>query len=102
MTKYRAKPTVIDGVRFASKKEAARYCALKLREKIGDISNLTLQPVFPIVIGGQPVAKYVADFSYFHNGAYVVEDVKGMRTPVYRLKKKLVEALYPGVKIMEV
>ena len=110
VTKYKAKPTVIDGVRFASKAEADRYCYLRLLLQAGKISNLELQPKYTIKINGEKICDYVADFRYFtpNNGPQdqvghlVVEDVKGTKTPVYRLKKKLVEALYPGVKIEEI
>ena len=102
MTKYRAVRTTVDGIAFASRAEARRYKELRLLERAGEISRLELQPVFPVTINGALICKYVADFVYFADGARVVEDVKGMVTPVYRLKKKLVEALYPGVKIVEV
>lgn len=100
--KYRAKPTEVDGVRFASKAEARRYCELKLLVQAGEIRNLELQPAFPIVIEGVRVTTYIADFAYFGGGKRVIEDVKGFKTDVYALKKKLVEAMYPGVKIIEI
>ena len=102
MSKYKAKPITIDGIRFASTKEGKRYTELKLLERAGEISRLELQPRYDITINGVKVCTYVADFSYFDKSSRVVEDVKGMKTPVYRLKRKLVEALYPGVKITEV
>ena len=101
-SKYRAQPVVLDGVRFASKAEGRRYGELSMLQKLGEISGLELQPKFPIVIGGKTIATYVADFAYFTRTERVIEDVKGVKTPVYRLKKKLVEALYPGVRITEV
>lgn len=106
-SKYRAVPTVVNGVRFASKKEARRYQDLLLLGMAGEIRNLELQPRFPITVNGERVADYVADFRYqekrnvmcfegvgpiYYKWFDVVEDVKGMKTPVYRLKKKLVEA----------
>lgn len=100
--KYGAVAVEIDGHRFSSKAEGRRYAQLVLLQKLGEISGLELQPRFPIVIDGKLCATYVADFAYFTQGERVVEDVKGMITPVYRLKKKLVEALYPGTKIVEV
>ena len=97
-SKYRAIPTVVDGIRFASKAEARHYGVLKLREKVGDITDLELQPEYPIVVNGVRVAIYRADFRYMertkHGLAQMIVDVKGMATPVYRLKKKLVEAIY--------
>lgn len=99
--KYRAQPTVVDGIRFASKRESERYAQLKLLEKAGDITHLLLQPKFPITVNGIVVCKYVADFSYRRRPNVIIEDVKGFKTPIYRLKKKLFEACYPGLKITE-
>jgi hypothetical protein len=102
-TKYRAVATTVDGIRFASKKEAARYGELKLLERAGHIDRLELQPAYQLVVDGIKVGVYKADFRYRdkRSGYFVVEDVKGVRTPVYKLKKKLVEALY-AVRIREV
>jgi hypothetical protein len=88
-------------VTFASQKEAARYVVLKHLQSVGEISGLELQPKYWLLVGKVPVGAYVADFRYVKDGAIIVEDVKGMRTPVYRLKKKMVEAQY-GIKITEV
>jgi hypothetical protein len=101
-SKYRAIPTVVDGVRFHSKREAKRYGELKLLQTARIIRDLTLQPRFPIEVNGTVVGRYDADFRYIDcaTNKSVIEDVKGMKTPVYRLKKKLVEALYP-VRILE-
>ena len=106
MSKYRAKPQVIDGVRFASKAEAAEYLRLKMLQAAGKIWGLKLQPKFPIVINGVKVCTYIADFEYSEpmptgEAERVVADVKGMLTPMYRLKKKLFELLY-GIRIREV
>ena len=100
-SKYRAEPTVIDGIRFASKKEARRYAALRIAEKSGLIRGLELQPKFPVLINGTKVCTYKADFAYFENGKRVTEDCKGFKTPVYKLKKRMVEAAYPGLEIKE-
>lgn len=92
----------VDGHLFDSLKEAKRYAELKLLQKAGEIAGLTYQIRYPLVVGEQLVATYVADFLYCEaNGAMVIEDVKGVRTPVYRIKKKLLEALY-GIRIQEV
>jgi len=108
--KYRAIKTTIDGITFDSKKEANRYAVLKLMEKTGAISHLELQPEYKIEINGRKICTYRADFRYINKsaigvngqaGAMVVEDVKGMKTPVYRLKKKLVEVCFPGTIITE-
>lgn len=99
-SKYRAQPVVIDGLRFASKKEGARYVELKLLEKAGHIKNLELQPRYDMIVNGVNCGYYKADFRYFQGGKRIVEDVKGVRTPVYALKCKLVKALY-NVEILE-
>jgi hypothetical protein len=101
-SKYRAKPTVIDGHRFHSKKEAERYCELKIMIDAGAITALRLQPSFDLIVNGQLICKYVADFDYYNwkDGIGVVEDCKGYRTPVYGLKKKLMKALH-GITILE-
>ena len=118
--KFHATKTVVDGITFASKKEAARYRELKLLEQAGEIESLELQPVFPLkvqlttgtVMGGARalageypvIGKYIGDFKYFDlraNGGWTVEDVKGFKTPLYRWKKKHVEAQY-GIQIVEV
>jgi hypothetical protein len=93
--KYRNEPVTVDGHRFQSKREARRYAELKTLEKAGTISNLELQPRFPISVNGVHVCAYYADFCYVDSqGRRIVEDAKGLKTPVYRLKKRLVEALY--------
>lgn len=106
MTKYGAIPTEVDGIRFASRAEARRYGVLRLLEAAGEIADLELQPSFELVVNGVKVATYRADFRYrdVATGETVVEDVKGGRatvTPVYRLKRRLVLALY-GIEIKEV
>jgi hypothetical protein len=102
-SKYRAKKVQVDGITFASKKEAARYVVLRLMERNGEISGLELQPRFPLIVDGVEVAVYVADFRYVEDGATVVEDVKSPMTRKlrpYRMKKKLMLALH-GIEIRE-
>ena len=102
-SKYGAQAVVIDGIRFASTKEGKRYAELKLLAKAGEINGLELQPKFLFKLRGAPVFTYIADFSYWtHNGRdRVVEDVKGIRTPLYRLKKKIIEIEH-NIEITEV
>lgn len=100
--KYGAKKTRVDGIWFASQAEANRYSTLKWLEKQGTISRLELQPAFRCSVNGKHICTYRADFAYFADNARTIEDVKGFRTPIYRLKKKMVEAFYPGVHIVEV
>lgn len=94
--KYKNVPTVIDGIRFASKREAKRYCDLKLLERAGEIMNLTLQPRYPLTVSGMHVCTYVADFSYIEtaSGRTITEDSKGVRTRDFINKAKLFHALY--------
>lgn len=99
--KYGAVATTVDGIRFDSKREAARYSELKLLESQGAISNLTLQEPFAFRHSDILIATYKADFLYWENGERVVEDVKGMKTPMYRMKKKMMKAFY-GIDIREV
>ncbi len=99
--KYGNKKTEVDGIKFDSKREAVRYGVLKLLVTAGLITDLRLQVPYQITINGVKVCKYVADFVYIDQGKEVVEDVKGMKTPVYNLKKKLMLACF-GVSISEV
>jgi hypothetical protein len=85
-----------------SKAEATRCDELHLLQSQGLIARLEREPSFRIVHNGKLICTYKADFAYFANNKKITEDVKGMLTPVYRLKKKLVEAFYPGVEIVEV
>lgn len=92
-SKYGNIAVEIDGIRFASKREGNRYAELKLLAKAGEIRGLTLQPKFECWINGFKVLTYFADFEYWdNNGKRFVEDAKGIRTPVYKLKKKIIEA----------
>ena len=101
MNKYRAIRTEVDGIMFASKKEAMRYKELKFLLQEQRISDLVLQPKFPIEVCGKKICTYIADFIYNEDGKQVVEDVKGVKTSVYRIKKKLTEAIY-NITIKEV
>lgn len=102
MSKYHNIKRDVDGIEFDSIAEANRYGDLKLLVKAGIIHNLELQKPYSIEINGVKICKYIADFSYIsQDGKAVVEDVKGVRTPVYRLKCKLMLAVY-GIRITEV
>jgi hypothetical protein len=107
-SKYGAIKQTVDGIVFHSKREAKRYCELRLLEKAGEIQNLELQPKFVLTVDTGPetcemLGNYIADFAYHDKatGKIVVEDSKGFRTPLYRWKKKHVEAQY-GIEIREV
>jgi hypothetical protein len=100
--KYNAKRTVVDGHSFPSRREANRYAELKLMERGGVVTGLEIQVRYPLEVNGMLIAHYVADFKYFlvKERLWIVEDVKGFLTDTYRLKKKLVKALY-GIDILE-
>jgi predicted component of type VI protein secretion system len=93
--KYNATEVVVDGVKFDSKAEAARYLRLKSELDRGLISDLVLQPKFVLMpkfrYEGKAIREmaYVADFQYMRDGVTVVEDVKGMKTAEYKIKAKL-------------
>ena len=106
-SKYHAQKTMVDGILFDSKREAERYQELKLLEKTGWIQNLQRQVKYelipPLKKTGEKTERavtYTADFVYEENGETVVEDVKGMRTKEYRLKRKLMIWRY-GIWIKE-
>lgn len=101
--KYHAQKVEIDNIKFDSKAEGERYLELKLLLADGSINDLDIHPAFPLVVNEQRVCNYIADFRYHDNvlNRWVIEDVKGFKTPVYRLKKKLFAACY-GMGITEV
>ena len=91
-----------DGVVFDSKREKLRYTELKMLVRAGIITKLELQRKYPLQVNGVKLGTYIADFSYLDkDGREVVEDVKGVRTPVYALKAKLMIAVY-GLRVVEV
>lgn len=97
MSKYKAVRT--NG--FASKREARRFDELKLLERAGEISELSCQPGFRLEVNGDLICKYIADFSYRDKqGMPITEDVKGVKTPAYVIKRKLMKAIY-GIIIKE-
>ena len=92
--KYRNVPTMVDGIKFASKREANRYKHLQLLERAGAIQNLKLQPRYPMTVNGLHVCTYVGDFEFVENGRTITEDAKGVKTAEFVLKSKLFHALY--------
>ena len=101
--KYGNIKTIIDGIKFDSKAEASRYTELKLLEKAGEITNLKLQPKFILQHSFKHKNKtvraitYMADFQYSENGKEIVEDVKGVETAVFKIKKKMFLNIYDGI-----
>src|SRR3989304_5767939 len=96
MSKYRNVKTVIDGIKFDSKKEAARYQELKLLQKAGHISDLKLQQAYTIIVGDTKICRYISDFTYTDLNSFksVCEDCKGFRTQTYIIKRKLMKACF--------
>lgn len=115
-SKYKSVKVTVDGHVFHSKKEAKRYTELKLLEKAGEIGNLELQPSFKLSCGDRPIlikssgypngrqATYRADFAYWcsKRDKRIIEDSKGYRTDIFKLKKAIVEAMHPAVEVLEV
>lgn len=90
--KFNAKPTVRNGVRYASKAEARYAAALENRKRAGEVL-FALEQV-PIRLPGG--TKYVVDFLVFEaDGTVRFVDVKGYETETFRIKKREIEALYP-------
>lgn len=92
-----------DGLLMDSAAEATRYEELRLQQQAGVIANLEHHHRYPLSINGLLIAYYEADFDYddLERGSHVVEDVKGVKTDVYQLKKKMLRALY-GIEIVEI
>lgn len=101
-SKYRNTKTIVDDIKFDSRKEADYYCQLKLLKRAGEIKDFGLQPRYEL----QPTFKkdgkthrsitYVADFIVDNNdGTTDIIDIKGMETQVFKIKKKLFEYKYP-------
>ena len=117
--KYKNQKVTLDGITFDSKREAKRYCELKMLEKAGEITHLQRQVKFllipsqyEMVVDAKGKSKqkcierectYVADFQYqdAHTGDLIVEDTKGMRTKDYIIKRKLMLSKY-NIKIKEI
>lgn len=118
-SKYGSRKVEVDGIVFDSKREAHRYLVLKAMEQAGEITGLELQRKFELIPAqrgpstftktgkekpGKVIEKavaYIADFCYLKGGELVVEDAKGVRTPEYVIKRKLMLSVY-GIRIKEI
>lgn len=101
--KYRNIPTEVDGITFASRREANRWSQLRLMEKAKVIRDLKRQVEYRLEVNGQLICKYRADFTYFDTtagpgGSWVTEDAKGFETPEFKLKAKLMLACH-GIEV---
>ena len=91
----------VDGILFASKRESKRYCELRMLLRAGIITDLELQKKYEFRVNGVKICTYIADFVYLdQSGREVVEDVKGCKTAMYRLKAKLMIACH-GLRVLE-
>ena len=101
-SKYKAVKTTVAGVTFDSKREAARHAELLLLQRAGEISDLRRQVTYELVPGvkfagaarARPAIRYTADFVYTERDKQVIEDVKGVETPEFRIKRHLLLALH--------
>ena len=94
-SKYGAVPTVVDGIRFASRKEARRWCELRLLERAGKIADLRRQMPYELTVNGVVIERARWDFRYHEIGkGIVVEDSKGFETRDSKRKRKWMKALY--------
>lgn len=123
-SKYGASKVTIEGITFDSKREAQRYLVLRDKEKAGEISNLQRQVKYVLIPEQREEStevykkgpkkgqlkpgtllerecSYFADFVYTENETQIVEDAKGMRTPEYIIKRKLMLFIH-DIKIREV
>ena len=99
MPKYNNKKTKIrinnELITFDSKAESTRAVELALLQRAGEIYALEFQPEYELQEGfrrngkAHRAIKYIADFRYMENDELIVEDVKGIKTPAYQLKKKM-------------
>ena len=107
-SKYSNKKTIVNGIKFDSKKEADYYNKLLLREKAGEISDIKLQPSFILQDKfrrngkGIRAIEYRADFSFVENGKDFIIDTKGFKTEIYKLKLKLLYFKYPDINFFEI
>lgn len=108
MSKYKNTPCVIGGESYRSKREAARHQDLLLLQRAGHIADLVREVPFvlaPAVVlekRKRPAIRYYADFVYTDvtSGRVVVEDAKGARTPVYKLKRHLMATVH-SIEVLE-
>ena len=92
--------TTVDGIVFDSRREALHWQLLRLREASGKITQLKRQVRYDLHVCGIKVCAMVPDFEYWEGDKLIVADSKGMKTPMYNLKKKMLAAEY-GLKIVE-
>lgn len=93
--KYRNIITEVDGIKFQSRAEANYYGKLKLYIKAGEVESFERQVSYDLKVNGILICKYIADFVVkYTNGTIKVVDVKGVRTPLFIIKSKLMLAIH--------
>lgn len=108
-SKYHNKKVTIDGIAFDSQKEAKYYMELLLRQRIGEVTEIKLQPIFELQAAFKRKGRliraitYKADFEItLANGKVQVIDVKGCETEVYKIKRKMFQCKWPEVEFIEI
>ena len=101
MSKYHARQVKDDGHVFDSRAEHRRYGELKLMQKARLIEDLEVHPRFAAIVNNQKICVVELDFRYFDKtkNKTIYEDVKGLDTPISKLKRKLLKALFPEVEL---
>ena len=104
--KYKNEPGIYTGVWIQSKKEGERYLELVEMNRIGLISQLSRQPKFVLIhafnhkYGHQKRETYSADFRYIRDGKVIIEDTKGVQTPLFKLKMKILLKNHPSINFI--
>ena len=91
------------GLKFDSRWEAERWGQLKSMERAGAVEQLERQVKYELKVNDQKICDYIADFTYLlldeeGNSKFIVEDAKGVLTPEFKLKKKMMKAIH-GIDI---
>lgn len=109
MSKYHSRKVTVNGIVFASHREARRYQELQMLLRAGEISQLQMQKKYTLIPaqkkpsgGTERPLTYTADFVYKdRDGNEIVEDSKGVRTQQYIIRRKLMLYRY-GIEVKEV
>lgn len=100
-SKYGNRKVVVDGRKYDSQAEAAYGERLLLRERVGEVGGVEMHPRFKLLgPKGELICVYVADFAFWDHAEdrFRVVDVKGVETDVFKLKRKMMQAL-KGIEV---
>ena len=103
--KFNAEKQIYKGLKFASKKEFHRYLVLEKMLSDKSITDLELQPMYPLMVNGIKIGRYTADFRYKdQSGETIIEDVKSIATKTrdYMMRKKILATYEPPIIITEI